>query len=84
MCFYEEIGPTELLRGLCDTYGIPWSTGLYKGGKKVANDKATTVGAGVRSLTFVEDGDTFDCLDGMSVYEAFAAGACAWSEGVQR
>lgn len=71
---------TEELRRMCRDNGIPFSCGIYRNGEVVETDNHTTVGVGEHSLTFKEWDGAFDCIDGMSVHEAFAAGVCAWSE----
>ena len=77
----EDLSPTECLRALCDENGIPWGNVLYVDSKPVEHDNVTTVGMGARSLTFEENDGSFNCIDGMNAYEAFAAGMCAWAEG---
>lgn len=77
-----ERSVTEQLRELCDANKIPWSGGVYLGSKLVDTDIYTTIGIGSRSLTFVEKSGAFDCMDGMSVHEAYAAGVCAWTDGL--
>ena len=71
---------TEELRRMCLDNGIPFSCGIYRNGEVVETDNHTTVGVGEHSLTFKEWDGAFDCIDGMSVHEVFAAGVCAWSE----
>ena len=70
---------TDALRRMCRDNGIPFSCGLYKRGEVVEAENHTTIGVGGNSLTFEESDGAFDCLDGMSVGEAFAAGLYAWS-----
>lgn len=77
----DDVTPTRMLRMLCDEHNIPWGDVLYVNDKAIRHDNVTTVGCGMRSLTFVEEDGSFDCVDGMSAYEAFAAGMCAWAEG---
>ena len=76
----NEYPLTEELRRMCRDNGIPFSCGLYRRGEVVETANHTTVGVGEHSLTFEESDGAFDCIDGMSVHEAFAAGVCAWSE----
>ncbi len=76
----SEYPLTEELRRMCRDSGIPFSCGIYRNGEVVETDNHTTVGVGEHSLTFKEWDGAFDCIDGMSVHEAFAAGVCAWSE----
>ena len=78
----QERSVTEQLRELCDANRIPWSAGIYLGSKLVGMDIYTTIGVKSRSLTFVERGGAFGCMDGMSVVEAYAAGVCAWADGL--
>jgi hypothetical protein len=76
----SEYPLTEELRRMCRDNGIPFSCGLYRRGEVVETANNTTVGVGEHSLTFEERDGALDCVDGMSVHEAFAAGVCAWSE----
>lgn len=78
----DEMTLTEQLRDLCEKNNIPWSSTMYRNGKPYESNIYTTIGRDARSLTFVEEDGAFECVVGMNVYEAFAAGVCAWAEGV--
>ena len=71
---------TAELAKMCEESGVPYSFGLYSEGERVEDDgNHITIGIGMSSLTFEESDGAFDCIDGMSVPEAFAAGVCAWA-----
>ena len=77
----DEMTLTEQLRDMCDKNNVPWSSTMYRNGKPYESDEYTTIGRGSRSLTFFEEDGAFECVVGMTVYEAFAASMCAWAEG---
>lgn len=77
----DEMTLTEQLRDLCEKNNVPWSSTMYRNGEPYESSHYTTIGRGARSLTFYEEDGAFECVVGMSVYEAFAAGMCAFAEG---
>lgn len=70
---------TAELAKLCEENNIPYSFGLIRRGERVETENHITIGIGMASLTFEESDGAFDCVDGMSVHEAYAAGVCAWA-----